>query len=95
MGFVRPNTPEAARFRQQVERANRRYGGAEVCHGCKRKLKSGELEYIGLARKRGHLMVVAGCCQHLLKILVGFGVWHSAADTPAEWLDVIPPRGRA
>ena len=95
MNFVRPNTPEAAKFGKQVERANRKFGGAEVCHGCRRKLKSGEMEYIGLARKRGHLMVVAGCCRHLLKSLVGFSVWYSAAEMPAKWLGVIPPKGRA
>jgi hypothetical protein len=95
MSFIHPDTPEAAAFRRQVETANRRFGGAEVCHGCRRPLKSGELNWIGTARRRGHLMVVAGCCRQKLKVLLGFSVWHAAADIPAAWLDAIPPEGSA
>jgi hypothetical protein len=40
-------------------------------------------------------MIVAPCCRHRLRILVGFGVWHAMADVPAEWLSAIAPRGSA
>jgi hypothetical protein len=46
MSFIRPDTPEAAAFRRQIEAANRRFGGDEVCHGCRRPLKSGELLWV-------------------------------------------------
>jgi hypothetical protein len=71
MTFIRPDAPEAAEFRKQVEAANRKFGGAECCHGCRRKLRSGELTYIGTSRRRGHLMCVARCCRdlHMLRRL--------------------------
>jgi hypothetical protein len=95
MSFIRPDAPEAAAFRRAVEAANHRFGGAEVCHGCRRLLKSGELNWIGTSRKRGHLMVVAGCCRQKIKILLGLSVWYAAANIPAAWLSAIPPRGSA
>jgi hypothetical protein len=95
MNFIAPDTPEAAEFRRRIEAANLRHGSAAICHGCKRQLRSGESTVIGTARRRGHLMVVAGCCRQKLKVLLGFSVWHAAADIPAAWLDAIPPEGSA
>jgi hypothetical protein len=95
MNFDPPDTPAARAFRKQIEKANARFGGAEVCHGCRRPLKSAELTYVGTGRRRGHLMCVARCCRHMIKILVGFGVWYAMRDTSASWLADIEPRGRA
>jgi hypothetical protein len=83
-------------LRREVEKANRKFGGAEVCHGCRRRLKSGEMNWVGrTSRKGGRVMVVANCCRGRLKVLVGFAIWYAMADAPAAWLNAIPPKGNA
>jgi hypothetical protein len=95
MSHTSNNFVDTAAFQRAVEEANRRFGGAGVCHGCKRQLKSGELQLVGLACKRGRLMIVASCCLGKLKVLVGCAVWYKAAEIPPAWLDWTPPEGSA
>jgi hypothetical protein len=92
--FVPPGTPAADRFRLAVERANRKWGGGEVCHGCRRPLASGERTVIG-ADRRHKLRVVGSCCSGMLQSIHGFGMFIRAADAPADYLNLVPTRGRA
>jgi hypothetical protein len=94
MSKIEPKSGPDAAFRRQVERANRRFGGAEVCHGCQRPLKSGEFTWIGECR-RGRLMVVAACCAWQLEVLLGFATWWAKSDLPAELLAELPAEGSA
>jgi hypothetical protein len=68
------------RYRRLIKRANRDFGGPDVCHGCGRPLA----EEITLAgRAHGRFKVVAkGCCGSTLSEIVGFAIYI----TPPKWI---------
>jgi hypothetical protein len=75
-----------SRFVKLILRAHREHGGCDVCHGCGRPLRHGDVTLIGWGRGGG--LVVAGCCRGELRALLGFGIYHT-------WLGVARPWGAA
>ena len=86
--------PSERQVRRRIERANRKFGGGDRCHGCGRHLRSGELTLIG-HDPRDDLMVVGTCCGRRLLDLIGIGMWLAARDVQASWLASLDAAGTA
>jgi hypothetical protein len=89
-------------FRRLILKANHCNGGGDVCHGCRRPLRSPETTLTGQDRN-GRLMVVAQCCARRLVVVLGYGIYFARDEDPDRVVDaaravqlaMAEPRGRA
>jgi hypothetical protein len=92
----------ARALRRLLEKANRRHGGSDVCHGCRRPLRSLETTVIG-KDSHGLPLVVASCCTGRLVTALGGGLYIPDGEDPERvaraariaQLTFTEPKGRA
>lgn len=101
-GRVMSAGSRARALRRLLEKANRRHGGGDVCHGCHRPLRSLETTLVG-TDSAGQLLVVASCCTDRVTTVLGGGL-HIGKDEEPErviraarimQLAFTEPKGRA
>jgi hypothetical protein len=90
----KPSNAAADQAFQRLAKDLVRKSGADRCHGCGRRLISGDRTTIGYDPQR-HGLIVADCCRDKIAVAIGGGLYLAATDAPASWLATVPERSRA